>query len=81
MDSVVKQVNQLSLNQSASGQAMDSSQPTQMVSVLSMQSSNQKGNRQPKRNKKKDKHNRKGGNKNESVNFNDKNDHNDGGDK
>ena len=39
-DSVVKQVSQLSINQSTSGQAMNSSQPTQMTSVLSVQSSN-----------------------------------------
>ena len=38
MDSVVKQVSQLSINQSASGQATTSSQPTQMKSVLSVQS-------------------------------------------
>ena len=41
-DSVVKQVNQLSINQL--GQAIASSQPTQMVSVLVVQSSDQKGN-------------------------------------
>ena len=35
-DSVVKQVSQLSINQSMLGQAMNSSQPTQTVSVLSM---------------------------------------------
>ena len=43
-DSVAKQVSQLSINQSASGQATASSQPSQMVSVLSMQSLDQKGN-------------------------------------
>ena len=36
--SVVKQVSQLSINQSTSGQATTLSQPTQMESVLSMQS-------------------------------------------
>ena len=79
VNSVVKQVSQLSINQSASRQATTSSQPTQMVSVLSMQSSDQKGNQQPRRNKKKGKKNRKGGNKNENANFNDKNDCNAGG--
>ena len=39
MDSVAKQVSQLSINQSASGQATTSSQPAQTVSVLSVQSS------------------------------------------
>ena len=43
-DSVVKQVSQLSINQFALGQATNSYQPTQIVSVLSMQSSDQKGN-------------------------------------
>ena len=43
-DSVAKQVSQLSLNQSTSRQATASSQPTQTVSVLSVQSSDQKGN-------------------------------------
>ena len=43
-DSVVKQVSQLFINQSTSGQATTLSQPTQMVSVLYMQSSDQKGN-------------------------------------
>ena len=47
-DLVAKQVIQLSLNQSTSGQAMASSQPAQMVNVLSVQSSDQKGNEQPK---------------------------------
>ena len=37
MDSVAKQVSQLSINQSASGQATASSQPGQMVSVLLVQ--------------------------------------------
>ena len=36
MDSVAKQVSQLLINQSASGQATASSQPTQMASVLFM---------------------------------------------
>ena len=62
MDSVVKQVSQLSINQSASGQATDSSQL-----------SDQKGNQQPEKNKKKGKNNRKGGNRNENDNTNDKN--------
>ena len=44
VDSVAKQVVQLSINQSASRQATTSSQPTQMVNVLSVQSSDQKGN-------------------------------------
>ena len=80
-NSVVKHVIQLSVNQFASGQATALSQPTQTVTVLVVQSSNQKGNQQPRRNKKKGKKNRKGGNKNEITNFNDKNGHNDGGDK
>ena len=79
-ESVTKQVSQLSINQSMSGQATASSQPTQMVSVISIQSSDQKGNQQPGRNRKKGKNNRKGGNKNKNANFNDKNDCNDGGD-
>ena len=78
-DSVVKQVNQLSINQFASGQATVSSQPTQMTSVLSVQSSDQKGNQQPGRNKKKGKKNRKGGNRNEHANNNDENARNVGG--
>ena len=81
MDSIVKQVSQLSINQSASEQATASSQPTQMVSVLSVQLSDQKGNQQPRKNKKKGKNNHKGGNKNENANFNDKNSRNVGGDK
>ena len=60
---------------------MTSSQPAQTASVLSMQSSNQKGNQQPGWNRKKGKNNRKGGNKNENVNDNDNNGRNDGGDK
>ena len=44
VDSVAKQVSQLSLNQSATRQATASSQPAQTVNVLSVQSSNQKGN-------------------------------------
>ena len=43
-DSVMKQVSQFSINQSTSGQATASSQPTQTVNVLSVQSSDQKGN-------------------------------------
>ena len=78
MDLVAKQVIQLSINQSASSQAMTLSQPAQMASVLLVQSSVQKGNQQPGRNKKKGKNNRKGGNRNENAN-NDKNAHNDGG--
>ena len=81
MDSVVKQVIQLSINQSTSGQATALSQPTQMVSVLSVQSLDQKGNQQPRRNKKKGKNNHKGGNKNENANSNHKNAWNVGGDK
>ena len=71
----------LSINQSASGKAMDLSQPTQTASVLSEQSSDQKGNQQPVRNKKKGKNNHKGGNKNENANYNDKNARNAAGDK
>ena len=52
-DSVAKQVGQLSINQSTSGQATASSQLAQMENVLSVQSSDQKGNQQPGRNKKK----------------------------
>ena len=57
------------------------SQPTQTANVLSMQSSDQKGNQQPIRNKKKGKNNRKGGNRNENANSNDKNSRSAGGDK
>ena len=78
---VVKQVIQLSINQSTSVQATASSQPTQMESVLSVQSSNQKGNQQPRRNKNKGKNNRKGGNKNGNSNSTNKNTRNAGGDK
>ena len=60
---------------------MASSQPTQTMSVLSVQSSDQKGNQQPEKNKKKGKNNRKGGNRNENDNYNDKNAWNAGGDK
>ena len=81
-DSVAKQVSQLSINQSASGQATASSQPTQTASVLSMQSSDQQGNQQPGRNRKKGKNNnRKGGNRNENASNNNKNGQNAGGDK
>ena len=52
---------------------MDSSQPTQLVNVLSVQMSNPKGNQWPGRNKKKGKNNCKGGNKNKNSNNNDKN--------
>ena len=78
---VAKQVSQLSLNQSASGQAMASSQPAQAANVLDVQSSDQKGNQQPGRNRKKGKNNnnKKGGNKNENANNNDKNNKNAGG--
>ena len=44
MDSVENQVSQLSINQYTLGQATTLTQPTQMASVLSMQSSDQKGN-------------------------------------
>ena len=81
MDSIMKHVIQLFINQSALGQAMASSQPTQTASVLFVQLSDQKGNQQPRRNKKKGKNNHKGGNKNKNANFNDKNDHNARGDK
>ena len=43
-DSVAKQTSNLSINQSASGQAAASSQPVQTEYVLSVQSSDQKGN-------------------------------------
>ena len=78
VDSVAKQVSQLSINQSTLGQAIALSQPTQMVSVLLVQSSNQKGNCQPRRSKKKGKNNHKGGNRKENAN-NDKNARNAGG--
>ena len=78
-DSVVKHVSQLSIIQFASGQDTASSQPTKTVSVLLVQSSDQKGNQQPRRNKKKCKNNRKGGNKNGNANSNDKNAQNVGG--
>ena len=50
------------------------------MSVLSVQSSDQKGNQHPERNKNKRKNNRKGGNRNENVN-NGKNTHDSRGDK
>ena len=43
-NSVVKHVIQSSINQSTLGQATASSQPTKKMSVLSMQSLDQKGN-------------------------------------
>ena len=53
-----------------------------MVSVLSVQSSDQKGNQQPGQNRKKGKNNNwKGGNNNENANNNDKNGRNARGDK
>ena len=74
MDLVAKQVSQFSINQSNSGQAMALSQPTQMMSVLSVQSSDQKGNQKLGWNRKKGKNNnRKGGNKNENATNNEKN--------
>ena len=81
--SIAKQVAQLSINQSALGQATASSHPAQMENVLAVQSSDQKGNQQPRRNRKKGKNNnnKKGGNKNENANNNDKNNKNAGGDK
>ena len=81
VDLVAKQVSQLSINQSTLWQTTTSSQPTQTTSVLSMQSSDQKGNQQPKRNRKKGKNNWKGGNKNENSNNNDNNGQNSRGDK
>ena len=72
-DSVVKKVSQLSINQSTQGQATDLSQPTQLANVLSMQSSNLRGNQKPGRNKKNRKNHRTGGNKNKNANNNDKN--------
>ena len=77
----MKKVSQLSINQFTLGQATASSKPTQSENVLSMQSSDQKGNQQPGRNKKKGKNNRQGGNKSENANYNDKNAHNARGDK
>ena len=47
VDLVVQQVSQFSINQSASGQATTSSQPTQMANVLLVQLSEQKGNQKP----------------------------------
>ena len=79
--SVAKQVAQLSTNQSASGQATASSQPTQTVNVHALQASDQKGNQQPRWNRKKGKNNnnKKGGYKNENANNNDKKNKNVGG--
>ena len=59
---------------------MASSRPTQSMNVLSVQSSNPKGNQHPRKNKRKGKNNCKGGNKNYNDN-NDKNTNNAGGDK
>ena len=72
-DSVMKQVSQLSLNHPTSVQAMASSHPTQLMSVLSVKMSNSKGYQQHRRNKKKGKNNHKGQNKNKNDNNNDKN--------
>ena len=77
--SVAKQVAQSSTNQSASGQAMASSHPTQTANVHAVQTSDQKGNQQPGRNRKKGKNNKKGGNKNENATNNDKKNKNAGG--
>ena len=55
MDYIVKKVSQLYINQYTLGQAMALSQPTQTASVLVVQSSDQKGNQQPRRNNKKGK--------------------------
>ena len=52
-----------------------------MTSVLSVQSSDQKGNQQPKQNRKKGKNNCKGGNKNENATNHGKNACDAGGDK
>ena len=60
---------------------MASSQPAQSASVLSVQTSDPKGNQRPGRNKKKGKNNHKGGNKNENGNNNDKKMNNARGDK
>ena len=79
MDSVAKKVTQLSIKQYTSGQATALSQPTQMASVLSVQSLDQKGNQLLRRNKKKGKNNHKGGNRNKNANNNDKNTRNAGG--
>ena len=68
----------LSLNHPALGQLTASSHPTKMADVLSVQSSNPKGNQQPGRIKKKGKNNRKARNKNDNDN-NEKNANNDGG--
>ena len=61
------------------GQATNLSNPTEMMDVFLVHSSDQKGNQQPGWNRKKGKNNRKGGNKNENANSNDKNACNVGG--
>ena len=61
VDSVAKQASKLLINQSASGQASASSQPTQMVNVLSVQLSDQKGNQHPGQNRRKGKNNNRKG--------------------
>jgi hypothetical protein len=64
-DQVTNQMKNLSLNQSAVGQATTSSSPTQSSEVHSVQSTNPKGNQQPRGNKRKGRNNnRKGGNNN-----------------
>ena len=66
--SVTNQMDKFPINEPTSGQAMNSSHPTQKTDVLSVISLNQRGNQQPIQNKKKGKTNQKGGNRNENDN-------------
>ena len=70
----------LSINQSAARQDMDSSTATQSTYVLFVHSLDHKGNQQPGRNIKKGRNNKWGGNRKENQN-DDKNNNNVGGNK
>ena len=75
---VTNKMKNLSINQSIATQYTSSSTTTQSIDVLSMQSSNQKGNQRHRRNRKKGRNNKRGGNRKENQNH-EKNDDNGGG--
>ena len=68
VDQFRNKMRDLSINQPIIGQDTASSYPTQTNDVLSVHSSYQNGNRQPRRNINKGRNNRKGGNKKENNN-------------
>ena len=68
VDQVSNKMRNFSINQSVIRQAMNFSHPTQSGDVLSVHSSDQMGNQQPKRKKKKGINNRRGGNSKENQN-------------